>query len=318
MAIDLSALDDVQIGENAEQIYLLDIKKITHDPNQPRKEFDKDKLKELADDIKQNGLIQPIVVRKLDDGKYQIIAGERRYRAMKLLGQKQIRAIIGTYDDYAAMSENIKRDDLKFWEISEFIARQMEKGEKQSVIAKKLGYDKSLISKYASWNERPSCIEFAHKVNLFDGIKLASRLISLYKAYPEETENWINQKIVGTEEITERDINLFKKTLTEPEIQGTVSDTSQPADETLAEVPSEIEKVEPEPITEEKPARNQPEGKNKEIFRAPLIMCSVNQRECTLQYRKRPTTEGFVVVKYEDGLEEEVLAENVRISYITE
>ena len=75
------------------KLLTLNINKIITNSNQPRKYFDDEKMEELKNSIKNNGLIQPIVVRKLDTGKYEIIAGERRYRACRDLGMETIQVI---------------------------------------------------------------------------------------------------------------------------------------------------------------------------------------------------------------------------------
>ena len=84
--------------------------------NQPRKSFDQEKLEELADSIRQHGVIQPLTVRKLASGYYQIIAGERRWRAARLAGLEEIPAVIIEADDRKAMElamiENLQREDL--------------------------------------------------------------------------------------------------------------------------------------------------------------------------------------------------------------
>lgn len=83
---------------------------------QPRRNFDEDKLRELADSISAQGVVQPIVVRPIDDGRYEIIAGERRWRAAQLAGLQEIPTVVRDVDDQAAMAmaliENIQRDDL--------------------------------------------------------------------------------------------------------------------------------------------------------------------------------------------------------------
>ena len=93
----------------------IDINKIQANENQPRTVFNEEKIEELAASIKENGLIQPIVVRKVN-GIYQIIAGERRYRACCSLNMKQVPCIIEDYDDKQtqtlAIIENIQREDL--------------------------------------------------------------------------------------------------------------------------------------------------------------------------------------------------------------
>lgn len=99
--------------KNAEDMSL-DI--ITANPNQPRKNFDEQALKELADSIKKHGVIMPIVVNDNHDGTYMIIAGERRYRASKLAGKKSIPVVIRNYTEREikeiSLIENLQREDL--------------------------------------------------------------------------------------------------------------------------------------------------------------------------------------------------------------
>lgn len=147
-------------------IYNIEIEKIRPNPNQPRKDFDDGELLELAEDMKRNGLIQPIVVRPdaENPGMFIIVTGERRYRAAKLNSDARIRAVVNEdwKDDeigYVQMSENLQRSDLKFWELADFIIAHSDAGEKQSEIAKKLGVSKSRVSQYMKWKEIPDYIK---------------------------------------------------------------------------------------------------------------------------------------------------------------
>ena len=81
-----------------EKVLQIPMDKVIPNPDQPRKSFNQEKIQELAQSIKENGLIQPIIVRKNKD-KYQIIAGERRFRAYTLLGYKEIDGIVKDFDD---------------------------------------------------------------------------------------------------------------------------------------------------------------------------------------------------------------------------
>ena len=104
-------------AENKEnQISLLKVSLIDPKSDQPRKNFDKEALEELAESISQNGLLQPILVREYGTGRYQIIAGERRFRASKIAGLTEIPSIILDKDDRKvaeiALIENIQREDL--------------------------------------------------------------------------------------------------------------------------------------------------------------------------------------------------------------
>lgn len=131
------------------------IDKIITNPNQPRKYFDEEKLEELKESIKNNGLIQPIVVRKISEGinkgKYEIIAGERRYRACVLLGNDEIDAIqieVTNSKSYEySVLENIQRENLNTIEEAESYIMLMEVyGYTQEKLAEKLGKTRSSIS----------------------------------------------------------------------------------------------------------------------------------------------------------------------------
>ena len=117
----LLSMDDVKT-EGSSSINEIELAKIAVNPNQPRREFDETALQELADSIAEIGIIQPITLRKISDDEYQIIAGERRYRASQKAGLKTIPAYIRTADDEnmmeMALIENIQREDLNAVEIA--------------------------------------------------------------------------------------------------------------------------------------------------------------------------------------------------------
>lgn len=106
--------DNEIIDENA--IKEIKISQIEPNKNQPRKRFDKEKLVALSESIKENGLIQPIIVTKSDDDRYTIVAGERRWRAAKLAGLTAVPSIVKEYTDKTvaevALIENLQREDL--------------------------------------------------------------------------------------------------------------------------------------------------------------------------------------------------------------
>ena len=118
---------------------------------QPRQSFKEDTIKELAESIEKNGLLQPIVVRPMDGGKYQIIAGERRYRAFKKLGRTMIPAIVRDYEDEEVdklqLVENVQREDLNPYDEAIAYLKLKEKyGLKQDDIAKAVGKSRPYIS----------------------------------------------------------------------------------------------------------------------------------------------------------------------------
>ena len=133
------------------KLLTLKIDRIIANSNQPRKYFDKDKMSELKESIKNSGLLQPITVRKISGGKYEIIAGERRYRACRELGMENIPAIeINTGDARGyelSVLENIQRENLNPIEEAESYLMLMEVyGYTQEKLSEKLGKNRSSLS----------------------------------------------------------------------------------------------------------------------------------------------------------------------------
>ena len=129
----------------------LKIDKIVTNSNQPRKYFDNEKMSELKDSIKNSGLLQPITVRKISNGKYEIVAGERRYRACRELGMESIPVIemnVGDARGYElSVLENIQRENLNPIEEAESYLMLMEVyGYTQEKLSEKLGKTRSSVS----------------------------------------------------------------------------------------------------------------------------------------------------------------------------
>lgn len=117
----LISMDELQLSGSS-AINNIDIADIEPNPEQPRTSFDKDALEELAASIREIGIIQPLTLRRLDNGKYQIISGERRYRAAKMAKLDSVPAYLRTANDSEltemALIENIQREDLNAIEIA--------------------------------------------------------------------------------------------------------------------------------------------------------------------------------------------------------
>ena len=148
------------------EIREIPIDKIVPNRNQPRLEFDDDAIKYLADSILENGLIQPITVRPYASGKYEIIAGERRFRAYKILDRKSIPAIVADKDDYEsanlALIENTQRTDLNAIEEAMAILKMMQTQKKtQTEIARELGYNQSTVANKLRLLKLPDYIKMA-------------------------------------------------------------------------------------------------------------------------------------------------------------
>lgn len=138
-----------QTSEKAVDMVAID--KIKTNPNQPRKHFDEEALNELAASIKIHGVIQPIVLNDNGDGTYLIIAGERRYRASKIAGLKEVPAIIKNYTDKQikeiSIIENLQREDLNPIEAARAIKQLMEEYKlTQEAVAERIGKSRSNIA----------------------------------------------------------------------------------------------------------------------------------------------------------------------------
>ncbi len=124
-------LGDVAVAkESTSPSHTLPIEHLQRGKFQPRKDMNPEKLQELADSIKAQGIIQPIVVRKLAQDKYEIVAGERRWRAAQLAGLQQVPVVVKDIDDRATMAialiENIQRQDLNPLEEAEALRRLLD------------------------------------------------------------------------------------------------------------------------------------------------------------------------------------------------
>jgi ParB family transcriptional regulator, chromosome partitioning protein len=133
-------------------------------PFQPRKHFDEESLNELAISIKELGIIQPITVRLLDNGKFQLITGERRFRAAKLAGLALIPAYIRVADDQAmlelALVENIQREDLDAIEVAISYQRLIEECSlTQETLSERVGKKRSTVANYLRLLKLPAEIQ---------------------------------------------------------------------------------------------------------------------------------------------------------------
>lgn len=137
-------------GDNSNLVTIVRITKVEPDRNQPRKNFDEEKLQELADSIQSKGLIEPIIVQKQDD-HYEIIAGERRWRACKLAGLKEIPVIVKEYDNLErveiSLIENIQRENLNPIEEANAYRRLIDEFHlKQDELAERVSKNRSSIA----------------------------------------------------------------------------------------------------------------------------------------------------------------------------
>ena len=164
--------EDVQTAGSS-NICEVSVEKIHPNPNQPRRDFDDDSLQELANSIRQIGIIQPITLRDMGDDTYTIIAGERRWRASQRAGLTHIPAYIRTVDDEnmmeMALVENIQRQDLTALEIALAYQHLIEQYNlTQEQLSDKVGKNRATVANYLRLLKLPAPIQMALKNKTID------------------------------------------------------------------------------------------------------------------------------------------------------
>lgn len=172
----------------------MELSQIFANPNQPRRNFDEEALEELAESIREHGVISPITLRKNEDGTYMIIAGERRFRASKMAGLNTIPAYIRTAKDEQVMEwaliENIQRDDLDAIEIALAYQRLMDEYElTQEKMAERVGKKRATVANYLRLLKLPAEIQMGIQQKKIDmgharalaGSKSAEQQLDIYK-----------------------------------------------------------------------------------------------------------------------------------------
>lgn len=194
----LITLEEVKT-EGSSSINEVELSKITANPDQPRRVFDEEGLQELATSIKQIGVIQPITLRQINEDSYQIIAGERRFRASQLAGLKAIPAYIRTAEDETVMEmaliENIQREDLNSIEIALAYQNLIESYNlTQEKLSERVGKKRTTIANYLRLLKLPAeiqmgirdkKIDMAHARTLVT-LEDAAAQIELYELILEE------------------------------------------------------------------------------------------------------------------------------------
>lgn len=155
-----------QVVEAATGSLRIPVENIETNPQQPRKDFDETAMQELAQSIRLHDIIQPITVSRLHGNKYRLISGERRWRAAKLAGLKDIPAFVRQANDQEllelALLENLQREDLNAMEIALSYKRMMEElNHTQEQVAERMGKDRSTVTNYIRLLRLPPDIQIA-------------------------------------------------------------------------------------------------------------------------------------------------------------
>ena len=192
-------------------VAMLKISNIEANPFNPRTDFDETALVELSDSIAQHGIIQPLTVRKLGRDKYQLISGERRFKASKLAGLTQVPAYIRLANDQAmlemALVENIQREDLNAIEVALSYQRLLDECKlTQEELSKKLAKSRTSITNHIRLLKLPPKIQLAVRENELS----MGHARALVSAGDEEKQLQIYENII-TEQLSVRDVEAFIK-----------------------------------------------------------------------------------------------------------
>lgn len=223
---DLSGVDQQTAKRAMGSIIEIDLTSIEVNPFQPRSQFNVEQLKELAGSIKELGVIQPITVRKIGQNKFQLVSGERRFRASKMLGNKTIPAFLRLANDQEALEmalvENIQRQDLDPIEIAMSYQRLMDEVKlTQDQMSQRVGKKRSTIANYLrllkldpiiQTGMRDGFISMGHGraiinvTNSTDQLSIYEQILSKklsVRATEELVKNFNNPKAVSTKTTTE-------------------------------------------------------------------------------------------------------------------
>ena len=165
---DFSKVDKKMAKTSIGSILEIELNSIEVNPFQPRLKFNDEQLKELAESIQELGVIQPITVRKINENKFQLLSGERRFRASKILGKTSIPAYIRLANDQEtlemALVENIQRQDLDPIEIAMSYQRLMEEVKlTQDQMSQRVGKKRSTIANYLRLLKLDPIIQTCHR-----------------------------------------------------------------------------------------------------------------------------------------------------------
>ena len=200
-------------------LLLIPIEKIFRDESQPRKEFDKEKIEELAQSIEKNGLIQPLIVTKKDLDSYQIVAGERRWRAAQITQLKLLPALLLPKDldkDEISLIENIQREDLKVSEEASAYQRLIEKNKyTHETLSKIVGKSRSHITNLLRILDLD---EFFFNLLNTGKISMGHARALVGKKPNDFDENTLNQIVSGKISVRDLEKNKRKRNIKEPNL----------------------------------------------------------------------------------------------------
>jgi len=168
------------------------------DPSNPRTELPEDELAELTEDIRQRGILQPIVVHPVDgDGRYRIHFGDRRWRAARLAGLDQVPVVVrdAPADPYAQVAENQKRHGLTPLDLARFIRGRIDAGESNSEVARRLGMNLTTVAHHLALLELPPVLDEALKSGRCTSPRTLHELGKLHDEDPDQVASLLSSGV---------------------------------------------------------------------------------------------------------------------------
>ena len=212
---DLAALDAPTL-ENTGQPLMLPVESIDEDPEQPRREFEDNRLEDLAETIRSRGVRQPISVRPnlQAPGRWMLNFGARRLRASKMAGMAEIPAFIDTTaDSYDQVIENEQREGLRPLELALFVQKRIALGDNQAEIAKRLGKSRQWVTLATALIEPPDWLLQAYREGRCRGINELYDLRRLHGEHGDTVEAWASTRpTITRDRLTEFRASLERRT----------------------------------------------------------------------------------------------------------
>ncbi len=221
-------------GQTVGSISSLSISQIEANPFNPRTNFEEAALNELSESIKEHGIIQPLTVRKLGRDKYQLISGERRFRASQLAGLEEVPCYIRIANDQnmleMALVENIQREDLNAIEVSLSYQRLLDECDlTQEQLSQKLGKSRSNIANFLRLLKLPAAIQ----VGIREGLISMGHARALVTAGDEDRQVELFKQIVS-DELSVRDVEALIKGEREPVAKTSIEESTESSEKTPA------------------------------------------------------------------------------------
>ena len=308
----MPARQNLQLGllgllspKEAGQPLMLSIDSIEEDPAQPRREFDDESLRELADTIALRGVRQPISVRPHPEQakRWVLNTGARRLRASRLAGKKEIPAFVDmTSDSYDQVIENEQREALKPIELALFVKKRMQAGDSQAEISRRLGKSRQYITYATALIDAPDWLLCAYREGRCKGLTALYELRKLHDEHAGQVETWAARQ----EAMTRETISTFRSELKAAHIPSEVPSANH-AEGTAVSVsvlpdppPMPTGKAAPslpriEPTTKASAPANAPGHK------AARLAVQFNERILELVVDKDPGRPGEIFVRASEG-----------------